>query len=141
MTTVDACQLIDLPKILDVRGNLTFIEGNRHIPFDIARTYWVYDVPGGEIRGGHAYKQLEECIIALSGSFDVVIDDGHEHRIMSLNRSYIGLYLPAMLWRRLDNFSTNSVCLILASQPFAEEDYIRDYQTYLETKYDSQVAP
>jgi hypothetical protein len=123
-------KLIELPKILDDRGNLTFIEGENHIPFKIERTYWIYDVPGGEKRGGHAYKELEELIIALSGSFDVVLDDGKEKHTFSLNRSYYGLYVPKMMWRQMENFSTNSLALILASGPYNEKDYLRDYELF-----------
>ena len=122
---------IDLPKILEDRGNLSFLEGNKHIPFPIKRTYWIYDVPGGEMRGGHAYKSLHEFIIALSGSFDLVLDDGNGKRTYSLNRSYNGIYVPNMIWRELVNFSTNSLCLILASELYNEQDYIRDYAEFL----------
>lgn len=110
-------QIIKLPKFLDKRGNLSFIEEEKHIPFKIQRTYWIYDVPGGEARGGHAYKTNEEFIVALSGSFDVILDDGEEKKIFSLNRSYYGLYVPQGLWRQMENFSTNSLALILASTP------------------------
>ena len=127
---LDNVRLIDLPKILDERGNLTFVESEKHIPFKFERTYMIYDVPGGEIRGGHAYKELSEFIIAVSGSFDVVLDDGQEKRTYSLNRSYYGLYVPKMIWRSLENFSTNSLCMILASQKYDEADYIRDYQDF-----------
>lgn len=120
-------QLINLPKILDRRGNLSIIEEFKNIPFKIARTYWIYDVPGGEVRGGHAYKENQEFIVALSGSFDVVLDDGEEKKIYSLNRSYYGLYVPKGVWRQMDNFSTNSLALILASIPYDEKDYVRDY--------------
>ncbi len=122
--------IIELPKILDERGNLTFIEGDTHIPFKIERTYWIYDVPGGEKRGGHAYKELNELIIALSGSFDVILDNGFEKKTFSLNRSYYGLYVPKMVWRQIENFSTNSLALILASGPYSETDYIRDYEQF-----------
>ncbi|MFA6400513.1 MAG: FdtA/QdtA family cupin domain-containing protein [Salinivirgaceae bacterium] len=122
--------IIELPKILDNRGNLTFIEGENHIPFKIERTYWIYDVPGGEKRGGHAYKELNELIVALSGSFDVVLDDGREKRTFSLNRSYYGLYVPKMIWRQVENFSTNSLALILASGAYDASDYIRDYEQF-----------
>ncbi|MBI9066054.1 MAG: WxcM-like domain-containing protein [Salinivirgaceae bacterium] len=108
-------KIIQLPKILDDRGNLTFIEGENHIPFKIARTYWIYDVPGGEKRGGHAYKELYELVVALSGSFDVVLDNGKEKQTFSLNRSYYGLYVPKLMWRQVENFSTNALALILAS--------------------------
>lgn len=123
-------RIIDLPKFKDERGNLSFIEGDNHIPFKIARSYWIYDVPGGEIRGGHAYKENEEFIVALSGSFDVVLDDGKERRVFSLNRSYFGLYVPKCVWRQMQNFSTNSLALILASTSFDVNDYIYDYDWF-----------
>ena len=126
------CQIITLPKISDPRGNLSFIEGADHIPFDIARAYWIYDVPGGASRGGHAFKEQEEFIVALSGSFDVVLHDGVGEQRIHLNRSYWGLYVPAGLWRSMDNFSTNSVALVLASTPYDEADYIRDFDSYLD---------
>ncbi len=132
MNTIHDTRIIQLPKIPDDRGNLTFIEAGRPVPFVIQRTYWIYDVPGGEVRGGHCYKELEEFFVALSGSFDVVIDDGKERKVVSLNRSYFGLYVPNMIWRHLENFSTNSVCLILASLPYSANDYIRDYESYLD---------
>lgn len=132
MSTIHDTRIIQLPKIPDDRGNLTFIEAGRPVPFVIQRTYWIYDVPGGEIRGGHAYRELQEFIVALSGSFDVALDDGKERKIVSLNRSYFGLYIPDMIWRHLENFSTNSVCLILASLPYSADDYIRDYESYLD---------
>lgn len=124
-------QIIDLPKILDKRGNLSIIEQYKNIPFKIVRTYWIYDVPGGEKRGGHAYRENEEFIVALSGSFDVVLDDGKNKEIFSLNRSYYGLYIPGGLWREMNNFSTNSLALVLASTPYNAEDYIYDYQIFL----------
>ena len=123
-------QRIELPKILDKRGNLSFIEGNNHIPFKIIRTYWIYDVPGGEIRGGHAYKTNQEFIVALSGSFDLVLHDGEQEHRYHLNRSYNGIYVPQMIWRSMENFSTNSLALILSSTDFAEEDYIRDFEQF-----------
>jgi dTDP-4-dehydrorhamnose 3,5-epimerase-like enzyme len=126
--------LIDLPKILDQRGNLSFIEEQKHIPFKICRSYWIYDVPGGEIRGGHAFKLQQELIIALSGSFDVFLDDGISKQIFSLNRSYYGLYVPSGLWRQMQNFSTNSLALVVCSTFFDENDYIRDYQIFLDLK-------
>lgn len=132
--TVDECRSIELPKIPDERGNLTFVEGNRHVPFEIQRVYWIYDVPGGARRGGHAYRQLDEFMIALSGSFDVVLNDGLQQKTVHLNRSYRGLYVPNMIWRHLDNFSTNAVCLILASLPFSEADYLYDHEEYLRTQ-------
>jgi hypothetical protein len=128
---ITECKLIDLPKIQDPRGNLSFIEGGKHIPFTVERTYWIYDVPGGQMRGGHAYTNLHECIIALSGSFDVVINNGKETKTISLNRSYYGLYVPPMIWRSLENFSTNSLCLILSSAPYSEDLYIRNYDDFL----------
>ena len=131
----DKMRIISLPKMLDDRGNLTFIEGGNHIPFEIKRAYWIYDVPGGGIRGGHAYKELQEFIVALSGSFDVILDDGNEKTPFSLNRSYYGLYVPKMLWRSLENFSTNSLCLILSSNNYSESDYIRNYDDFLKMKY------
>jgi hypothetical protein len=126
MKNIDA-SILPLPRIFDDRGNLSFIEAQRHIPFRIARAYWIYDVPGGEKRGGHAFRTGEEFLIALSGSFDVNVDNGRETIRHSLNRSYMGLYIPAMHWRTLDNFSTNSVCLVLASTPFDEADYLYEY--------------
>jgi WxcM-like, C-terminal len=127
---LDQCKIIDLPKITDPRGNLTFIEGARHVPFDIKRVYYLYDVPGGAERGGHAHKNLHEFIIALSGSFDVVLNDGIEKKRFHLNRSYYGLYVCPMVWRELDNFSSASVCMVLASAPFEESDYYRDYDKF-----------
>lgn len=138
--TVNQCKLYSLPHITDPRGSLTFIEAGRPVPFQIKRTYWIYDVPGGEMRGGHAYKTLHECFIALSGSFDVVLDDGTERRTMSLNRSYLGLFVPNLVWRRLENFSTNAVCLILASQHYDPDDYIRSYGQFLDEKSNKEVA-
>ncbi len=129
--TVDDCKILDFPKITDPRGNLTFIEGNKHIPFDIERVYYLYDVPGGAERGGHAHKGLQQLIVAMSGSFDVVLDDGQKKRRFHLNRSYYGLYVCPMIWRELDNFSSGSVCLVLASNRYDEEDYFRDYTRYL----------
>lgn len=123
-------KLIDLPKIPDDRGNLTFIQEGADLPFKIERLYWIYDVSGGEVRGGHGYKELYEVIIALSGSFDVVVNDGKEEKTFSLNRSYYGLLVPKMVWRRLENFSTNSLALILASNGYDENDYIRDFEQY-----------
>lgn len=123
-------KIIKLPKFEDPRGNLSFIEEFKHIPFKIERTYWIYDVPGGEIRGGHAFKIQQELIIALSGSFDIVIDDGQTKQTFSLNRSYYGLFIPAGLWRQMQNFSTNSLALVLSSTKFDEFDYIRDYDLF-----------
>jgi hypothetical protein len=126
------CQVIDLPRINDPRGNLTFIEGCRHVPFEIKRVYYLYDVPGGAERGGHAHKDLHQLIIALSGSFDVIIDDGKEKKRFHLNRSYYGIYLCPMIWRELDNFSSASVCLVLASNLYDEADYYRNYKEFLQ---------
>jgi len=126
------CRLIDLPKIADPRGNLTFVEGGNHIPFDIKRVYYLYDVPGGAERGGHAHKDLHQLIIAMSGSFDVVLDDGFEKKRFHLNRSYNGLYVCPMIWRELDNFSSGAVCMVLASNPYGESDYYRNYDEFKE---------
>ena len=128
---INEVQIIKLPKIEDDRGNLSFIESENHIPFEIKRVYWIYDVPGGQKRGGHAYKKLHEFIVALSGSFDVVIDDGKNKKVFTLNRSYYGLYVPNMLWRSLENFSTNALCLNLASEHYFENDYLRNYDEFL----------
>ena len=130
MNLSKSLRIIELPKILDNRGNLTFIEENSHIPFSIKRVYWIYDVPGGEIRGGHAFTRNQEFIIALSGSFDVVLDDGIEQKKFHLNRSYFGLYVPEMIWRSIENFSTNSVAFICSSIIYQSEDYIYDYETF-----------
>ena len=130
MTNILQCQVINLPKIIDNRGNLSIIEEWTHIPFKIERAYWIYDVPGGEFRGGHAYKENEEFIVSLSGSFDVIIDDGKEKKTFSLNRSYYGLYVPNRLWREINNFSTNSLALVLASTKYDANDYIRDYKVF-----------
>ena len=126
------CRIIDLPKISDPRGNLTFLEGQRHIPFDIKRVFYLYDVPGGAERAGHALKTCEQFLIAMSGSFDVIIYDGKEKQRIHLNRSYNGLYLPPMIWREMDNFSSGSVCLALASEPYNEDGYHRDYHGFLQ---------
>lgn len=130
MMNIDDCKVVSLPKFLDARGNLSFVEQEKHIPFEIKRSYWIYDVPGGQVRGGHAYRENQEFIIALSGSFDVVVDDGNEVQTYSLNRSYFGLYVPKSIWRQMRNFSTNSLALVLASTPFNKEDYIYDYEEY-----------
>jgi dTDP-4-dehydrorhamnose 3,5-epimerase-like enzyme len=129
-SSVDDCRLIDLPKISDRRGNLTFIEESRHIPFDIRRVYYLYDVPGGETRAGHAHRRLQQFLIAASGSFDVVVRDLTRVRRVSLNRSYFGLYIPPLIWRELVNFSTGSVCLSLVSEHYDENEYIRDFREY-----------
>lgn len=123
-------QLIQLPKITDPRGNLSFFESNKHIPFEIKRTYWIYDVPGGEIRGSHAFKESKEFIVALSGSFDVVLHDGKEETRYSLNRSYFGLYIPNLIWRKMENFSTNSLAMIVSSVFYDDKDYIRDFDLF-----------
>lgn len=125
------CHILSLPKISDPRGNLTFIEGGRHVPFEIKRVYYLYDVPGGAERGGHAHKALHQLIVAMSGSFDVVLGDGHQQWRFHLNRSYNGLYVCPMIWRELDNFSSGSVCMVLASNYYDESDYYRDYEAYL----------
>ncbi len=124
------CKIVDLPIIEDRRGNLTFIEGNQHIPFDIKRVYYLYDVPGGSHRGGHAHKELHQLLIAMSGSFDILLDDGRTKFKYHLNRSYYGLYIPPMIWREIDNFSSGSVCMVLASEHFSEADYFRDYDEF-----------
>jgi hypothetical protein len=130
MARVDQCRIVDLPRVNDPRGNLTFVEGGRHVPFEIRRVYYLYDVPGGAERGGHAHRALEQLIVAMSGSFDVVVDDGVERRRHHLNRSYYGLYLPNLIRRELNNFSSGSVCMVLASAPFDEADYYRDYDEF-----------
>lgn len=132
-------EIIQLPKFLDARGNLSFVEQEKHIPFVIRRTYWLYDVPGGECRGGHAYKENQEFIVALSGSFDVVLDDGTEKKTYTLNRSYYGLYVPKGLWREMDNFSTNSLAMILSSTDYDANDYVRDYDEFLTLKREDKI--
>ncbi len=128
---ISDCKIVDLPKFLDKRGNLSFVEQMNHIPFEIKRSYWIYDVPGGESRGGHAFRENQEFIVALSGSFDVILDDGKKKRKFSLNRSYYGLYVPKGIWREMDNFSTNSLALVLSSIPYSMDDYIREYDDFL----------
>jgi oxalate decarboxylase/phosphoglucose isomerase-like protein (cupin superfamily) len=123
-----------LPKIFDLRGNLSFIEENTHIPFEIQRVYWIYDVPGGEYRGEHAFKKTEELIVALSGSFDVVLHNGNKEIRYLLNRSYYGVYIPKMIWRKIENFSTNSLALIIASTEYDKQDYIRDFEVFKKLK-------
>jgi dTDP-4-dehydrorhamnose 3,5-epimerase-like enzyme len=125
------CRVIDLPQVADPRGNLTSIEGNVHVPFDIARVYYLYDVPGGESRGGHAHRRLEQVLIAVAGSFDVVVDNGTESARFHLNRSYFGLHIPQMTWREIGNFSSGSVCLVLASRPYEETDYYREFGDFM----------
>jgi hypothetical protein len=129
--SLEQCKIIELPKIGEPRGNLTFIEGQRHIPFDIKRVYYLYDVPGGAERGGHAHKDLHQLIIAMSGSFDMVLDDGKEKKRFHLNRSYYGLYVCPMIWREMDNFSSGAVCLVLASNLYDEADYYRNYDDFI----------
>ncbi len=128
--SIDDCRIITLPKISDPRGNLSFIEETKHVPFEIKRVYYLYDVPGGETRGGHAHLDLQQFIIAMSGSFDVIVDDGRNKFRYHLNRAYYGLYIPTMIWRELDNFSSGAVCLVLASNFYSEDDYIRDYEEF-----------
>lgn len=133
-TTIDDVIIISLPKIEDPRGNLSFIEEEKHIPFSIERTYWIYDVPGGQVRGGHAFLEQKEFIVAISGSFDVFVDDGTQQKIISLNRSYYGLYIPDGIWRRMENFSTNSLAVVISSTKYNSEDYIREYDDFLKLK-------
>ena len=137
--TLEDVKIVELPKFADPRGNLSFVEQLNHIPFEIKRTYWIYDVPGGESRGGHAFKQNEEFIVALSGAFDVTVDDGDNKKRFTLNRSYYGLYVPAGLWREMENFSTNSLALEFGSIHYDEYDYIRDYDEYLKMKKDGTL--
>jgi hypothetical protein len=129
--SIEKCTLVDLPKISDPRGNLTFVEAGQHVPFQIERVYYLYDVPGGAERGGHAHRGLHQLIVAMSGSFDVVLDDGYRKQRFHLNRSYYGLYVCPMIWRELDNFSSGSVCLVLASNRYDEADYYRNYDEYI----------
>jgi hypothetical protein len=129
--SLNDCRIIDLPKIADPRGNLTFIQGGQHVPFQIQRVYYLYDTPGGAERGGHAHKGLHQLIVAMSGSYDVVLDDGKQRKRFHLNRSYYGLYVCPMIWRELDNFSSGAVCLVLASNLYNESDYYRDYQEFV----------
>jgi dTDP-4-dehydrorhamnose 3,5-epimerase-like enzyme len=131
--SVDDCKLVELPVVHNPQGNLTFIEGSKHVPFDIARVYYLYDVPGGATRGGHAHRQLEQLIVATSGSLEILLDDGRQRRGVRLNRSYVGLYLPPMTWRELVDFSSGSVCMVLASAHYDESDYIRDYDDFKST--------
>lgn len=137
--TIDDCKIIELPRFLDARGNLSFVEQLNHIPFEIKRTYWIYDVPGGEERGGHAYRQNEEFIVALSGAFDVVVDDGQQKKTFALNRSYYGLYVPNGLWREMNNFSTNSLALEFGSTHYDKADYIRSYDEFLKMKGNEEI--
>jgi dTDP-4-dehydrorhamnose 3,5-epimerase-like enzyme len=128
--TTNDCLLLDLPRVQDPRGNLTFIEGARHAPFDIRRVFYLYDVPGGESRAGHANRTLQQLLVAASGSFDVVVDDGKRQERFHLNRSYVGLYIPGMIWREIDNFSSGSVCLVMCSDYYDADDYYRDYDAW-----------
>lgn len=134
MASLDNASIIELPKILDDRGNLSFFQNPDHIPFPIERVYWIYDVPGGQQRGGHAYKEQEEVVIALSGSFDVILHDGMEEKKITLNRSYYGLYIPKMVWRHMENFSTNSLALIVANRPYDADDYVRSFDSFCKKK-------
>lgn len=137
--TINDVKIIELPKFLDARGNLSFVEQNNHIPFEIKRTYWIYDVPGGESRGGHAFINNQEVVIALSGAFDVIVDDGERQKKFELNRSYYGLYIPAGLWRTIEDFSTNSFALEFGSEFYSAEDYIRDYDDFLKLKKNGKI--
>lgn len=139
MTTIDDVKIIELPKFLDARGNLSFVENYKQIPFEIKRTYWIYDVPGGEDRGGHAFFENQEVVIALSGAFDVVVDDGVNKKTIRLDRSYYGLYIPQGLWRTMENFSTNSFALEFGSILYQEDDYIREYNDFLNQKQDGKI--
>ncbi|MCF2876619.1 MULTISPECIES: sugar 3,4-ketoisomerase [unclassified Tenacibaculum] len=131
---MEKVEILQLPKILDERGNLSFLESNSHVPFEIKRTFWIYDVPGGEIRGGHAFKEQKEFIIVLSGSLDVIVFDGEKEQKFSLNRSYYGLYVPSGVWRHMENFATNTLALVISSTSYDENDYIRDKDEYLKMK-------
>jgi len=137
--TIEDAKIIELPKILDARGNLSFAEQNNQIPFEIKRTYWIYDVPGGESRGGHAFRKNEEVIIALSGAFDVVVNDGERQKRFNLNRSYYGLYIPKGLWRTMENFSTNAFALEFGSEHYCKSDYVYDYEQFKKLKSDGEI--
>jgi dTDP-4-dehydrorhamnose 3,5-epimerase-like enzyme len=137
--SLENCRLIELPKITDPRGNLTFVESQNHIPFDIKRVYYTYDVPGGTERGGHAHKELKQLIIAMSGSFDITLDDGFEKKTFHLNRCYFGLYVSSMIWRGIDNFSSGSVCMVLASEFYSEADYYREYEDFIKAVRGNRV--
>ena len=139
MATIEDVKVVELPRFLDARGNLSFVEQQNHIPFEIKRTYWIYDVPGGEARGGHAFKQNQEFMVALSGAFDVVVDDGEKKKTFTLNRSYYGLFVPAGLWREMINFSTNSFALEFGSEHYCPEDYIRDYDNFKTLKSNGKI--
>ncbi len=131
MSRIDECRIIELPRITNRRGNLTPVEGGKDIPFEVARVYYLYDVPGGSTRGGHAHKQLGQVLVSVMGAFDVVLDDGYNRKTVRLDRAYSGLYIPRMIWRELENFSSGGICLVLASLPFDESDYYRDYDEFL----------
>ena len=137
--SIEDVKIIELPKFADPRGNLSFVEQMNHIPFEIKRTYWIYDVPGGEARGGHAFRKNEEFIVALSGAFDVIVDDGKEKKRFALNRSYYGLYIPAGLWRTMENFSTNSLALEFGSIHYDRADYVEDYDQFLKLKSNGEI--
>ena len=139
MTTIEDVRIIKLPKFTDPRGNLSFVEQLNHIPFEIKRTYWIYDVPGGAARGGHAFRQNEEFIVALSGAFEVIVDDGKNKKSFQLNRSYYGLYVPAGLWREMQNFSTNSLALEFGSIHYDEKDYVRSYDEFFKLKSNEEI--
>lgn len=136
--SIEDCRIIELAKIADPRGNLTFIEGGRDVPFQVKRVYYLYDVPGGAVRAGHGHKKLRQLVVAMSGSFDILLDDGNAKRKYHLNRSYYGLYIHPMIWREIDNFSSGSVCMVLASEHFDEGDYYRNYQDFLAAVRTSQ---
>jgi len=131
MPSIDDCRLLDLPIISNRRGNITPIEGGIHVPFEISRVYYLYDIPGGSTRGGHAHKELQQLIVAVMGAFDVVLDDGHRRKTVHLDRAYYGLYIPTMIWREIENFSSGGICLVLASLPYDESDYFRDYEAFV----------
>ena len=132
------CRIVELPKIPDHRGNLTFVESERHVPFALKRVYYLYDVPGGATRAAHGHKQLRQLMIAMSGSFDVTLDDGFEKKVFHLNRSYVGLYISPMIWRDLDNFSSGAVCMVLASEYYSEDDYFRDYEDFVKAALEAK---
>ena len=136
--SIEDCKLIDLPKISDPRGNLTFVESDRHIPFSIKRVYYLYDIPGGAERGAHGHRFLEQLIVAMSGSFDVTLDDGYNKKTFHLNRSYYGLYVPPMMWRDIDNISSGAVCMVIASEYYDEDDYFRNYNQFLTESRDNK---
>lgn len=134
MTTIEDCRLLELPKIHRVEGNITPIEGGKDLPFEVRRVYYLYDVPGGAARGGHAHRQLQQMLVAVMGAFDVVLNDGHQQKTVRLDRAYQGLYMPELIWRRLENFSSGGICLVLASHPYDEADYLRTYDDFLESR-------